>query len=656
MRNQWRWLLLLRCHSRSRLLISTLPHSQVNSTRSISSWSLLSPPHPRRVTINQFHNPPMSLRFFSSSELAVEPTKDQPDQNQIAVLTDIFSRTQMSNEKIKLQLESNNIVITHDLVLNALKNLQSAPDVARRFFKWVSKSDNEKRLSSKSYNLMLGVLLGNGFVKEFWDMVGTMKKKGYGVSKGTFVKALEKFEKDGMSDDVKKLKDLYASGSTDNSVENLCSRVCRAIRSELWGDNVEKRLRGLNVEFSSELVSMVVDNLGIGANKGLIFFRWVEESGLCKHDERTYNAMVRALASEDASNKFWRVVDEMRNAGFEMYRDTYVDVLGRFVKKGMIKDAVDLYEFAMGGLNKPSVHDCTFLLRKIVVGKELDMNLLSRVVRIFREGGNVITNSAFDAVLKSLTSVARVGECNSIIKALEEGGFQLNGTLQRKIASQLSRGGKHDEAGEFMDNMEASDSTPDHKIWASLVEGYCLAGDLEKASDSFRKMVEKVDASSTGYALELLVSTYCRKNRAADSYKFVTEMIDGKDLQPWHSTYKILIGMLLAQGGFKEALDVLPLMKKQGYPPFLEPFIEYLSKCGSPDDAIAFSKAMTVKRYPSTSVFLQLFEAYFKVGRHNEAQDFLAKSPRYIRNHADVLNMFCSVKSGEKAPAITMAA
>lgn len=584
----------------------------------------------------------------------MEAPKDPSDQNKIVLLTDIFSQTQKNSEEIKLELESNHIVLTHDLVLNALKNLQSTPDVARRFFKWVSRSDNEKRLSSKSYNLMLGILLDNGFVREFWDVVRIMKKKGYGVSKGISVRASEKFEKDGLTDDAEKLKKLYASGSTDNSVENLSSRVCRVIRSDIWGDNVEKWLKELNVNFSSELVSLVVENLGIEANKGLIFFRWVQESGLCKHDERTYNAMVRALVCEDLTDKFWRVVDEMRNAGFEMNKDTYVDVLGRFVKKQMMKDAVDLYEFAMEGLNKPSVQDCTFLLKKIVVRKELDMDLFSRVVRIFRESGNVFTDSTFNAVLKSLTSVARIGECNEIIKAMEEGGFQLNSTLQSKIAFQLSRGGKHEEACEFMGNREASESSLDHKTWASLVEGYCLAGDLDKASHSFRDMIEKVGASTAGYALESLVSAYCRKNRAADAYKLVSELINEKELQPWHFTYRMLIGMLLAQGGFKEALDVLHLMKNQGYPPFVEPFVEYLSKSGSPDDAIAFSKAMAVKRFPSPTVFLQLFEAYFKEGRQTEAQDFLSKSPSYIRNHADILNLFCSMKAGDTASPTLM--
>lgn len=586
----------------------------------------------------------------------MEPPKDSSDQNQIVVLTDMFSQTGMTDEKIKLELEANNIVVTHDLVLSALKNLQSAPAVARKFFRWISRNDNEEKkiLSSKSYNLMLSVLVENGLVKEFWDMVSTMKKKkGYGVSKGTFVKALEKFEKDKLSDDVGKLKALYASGSTDNSIENLSSRVCRVIRQDVWGDSVEKRLRELNIEFTSELVSMVVENIGVEGNKGLIFFRWVEESGCFKHDKHTYSAMASVLASEDSSEKFWRVVDEMRNAGYEMDKGAYVKILERFVRKRMLKDAVDLYELAMGGATKPSLSDCTYLLKKIVVSKELDMDLFFRVVRISWENGHILTNSTFNAVLKSLTSVGRIEDCNKVLKAVKD-DFQPNSTLQSRIAFQLSSSGKSEEADEFVGDMEASDHSLGCRTWSSLVEGYCLAGDMDKASTTYQKMVEKIGAPNTEYALELLVSSYCRKNRAADAYKLVSRMVNGNQVHPWHSTYKILIGMLLAQGGFEEALDLLSLMKNQGYPPFLDPFVEFLSKSGSPDDAMTFTKAMTVKRFPSTPVFLKLFEAYFEAGRHSEAQDFLLKCPRYIRNHADVLNLFCSMNSAG-APAATPA-
>ncbi|KAK4417536.1 Pentatricopeptide repeat-containing protein, mitochondrial [Sesamum alatum] len=642
MRNQLLRLLLLRAHASSQSRIS-----QVQHLRSFTSPLL----HPRApcVTLEPFA---LRRHFASSPELAVEPPK--PPSDQAILLGDVFAEPGKSNDEIKLDLDHKNVVVTHDLILSVLKNPNTAPDVAKRIFDWVLETQGEK-LSSKSYNLMLGILGGNGFVKETWDMIGIMKKKGYGVLKGAFTRISEKFEKDGLTDDVEKLKDLYARGSAscekndaigENAFEEVCSRVSKIIRREVWGDDVEKQLQELDVEFSSDLITRVLGNLEMEPNKALIFFRWVQESGSFKHDQRSFNAMARVLSKEEHTQKFWRVVNEMRSEGHDMERETYVNILERFVKRKMLQDAVDLYEFAMLGGNKPSVQDCTFLLKKIVVSKELDMDLFLKVVRVFKANGNVLTNANLDAVIKSLTSVGRMTEWNRILVAMEEAGYVPSGSSRSNIAFKLSRGGKTGEATEFVEKMVASEHSSDYSIWMSLIKGYCVARDLDEACNSFRKMVDKEGASSAGPALELLVGTYCRKNRPLDAYKFLMEMVNDKGLRPWHTTCKALNSKLLAKKHFKEALDVMNMMKHQDYPPDLDSFIGYLSRTGSAEDAVTFSQAMTSKRFPATSVFLQLFEAYLKAGRRSEAQDFLSKCPRHIKNHADVLNLFCSTKSG----------
>ncbi|MCD7463850.1 hypothetical protein HAX54_051558 [Datura stramonium] len=651
MRNQQRWLLLLlRHHSLaqphiSRHLINRSPFQVNRSLRSITSSTI----HSRASHMLPYER--VTIRSFSTSELAVE----HKDSDQIAVLTGIFSKPNRSSDETKLDLESNNVIVTHDLVIKALRSFNTAPDAALRLFNWVSENESE-RLSSKVYNYMLGILGSNGLVREFWSVVEIMKSKGYGVSRGTFNRAIERFEKEKLNGDVKKLKELYGSELADNSSEEVCSRVCKLICGNVWGDAVEKQLRESKFEFSSELISMVLEKLECETNKALIFFRWIEESGLFKHNEQTFNAIARVFGREESSEKFWKLVDEMRTAGFEMERETYIRVLDNFVKRKMIKDAVDLYEFAMVGINKPSSQDCTFLLKKIVVNKELDLDLFSKVLRVFTESGNSLTGANLDAILKSLTSVDRFGECNKILKAMENAGFTPSCNQQSKIAFNLGSGGKDKESNEFMNYIESTVSTPKSKTWTSLIEGYCEAGDLAKASDAFEMMVEKEGSSHAGYALELLVSLHCRKRRAIHAFKLVKKMVNEKELRVWHTTYKLLVGKLLAQRGFKEALDVLHLMKSQDYPPFLDPFIKYLSKTGSANDALAFTAAVTVKKLPSTSVFLTLFEAYFKAGRQSEAQDFLAICPRYIRNHADVLNLFFSMKPQKTTATIPVTA
>ncbi|OWM84692.1 hypothetical protein CDL15_Pgr027479 [Punica granatum] len=639
MRHSWRFLLLRSRHLRSNSL-SHFPHfpsvqsaPNLSSVRHVSSFFASS-------QLTSFANPSAARGY--TSEAAIE----LKDSDHMALVGDIFSKFEDLSD-IRREIELHNVAITHDLILKVLKGLDASPDVARKFFGWVSDSNGE-RLSSKSYNSMLRILGFNGFDQEFWDLIEVMKRKGYGVSKGVRDKVLEKFEKEGRNSDMEKLRGVFASGSIDKSLEKMCARICRIVQNEAWSEEVEGKLRELNFEFSSDSVIMMLENLAAEPSKAFIFFKWLEESGCIEHDKRTFNAVARVLGREDSVDKFWKVVDEMRAAGYELEKDTYTIVLKRFLDRKMIKESVNLYEFAMGGSDKPSAQDCTFLLKKIAVSKSFDLALFSRVVNAFYEGGDggVLTDTMLSAVVKSLASVSRLGKCNKVLKAMKENGYVPSSSMQSKIAFQLSSSGRKKQADDLI---KVSGNNPDHQTWMSLIEGHCVAGDLEKASEYFKEMVKKEEGASVTNAFESLVSYYCRRNRAIDASKLMHDCISGDNLKPRHSTYKLLISKLLVQGGFKDALGLLSVMKSHGFPPFLDPFVEYISKSGTGGDAVAFSKAVTSKRFPSASVYIRLFEAFFEARRRKEAQEFLSKCPKHIRDHADVLNLFCPKSKGRVA-------
>ncbi|KAK9700282.1 hypothetical protein RND81_08G229200 [Saponaria officinalis] len=634
MRNQWRMLILRHNLLSSPTFTRPLFLPQVSS--SSSSFA------PFSSTFQTCTVSPLFHRFYSSDPTI---TSTSPDTS---LFISIFSKP-LSHHQIKTELLSNNLIVTRDLIIEVLKHLGSQPTTAIHLFHWVSATDtNNVLLESNSYNLMLGILGGNGFVNEFWDMLDVMKKKGFGIKRAAFDRVFDRFLKDGLQADVDKLKGLFVKNA---SSETLSSRINRIIRRKAWDETVEKDLKGLEVSYSSELVKMVLEKLAVEPMKGLIFFRWVEESELFKHDQSTYNTMAIVLGREDCIDRFWNVVGDMRDAGHDMEMRTYVKVLDRFINRKMMKDAVGLYEFAMnGGANKPSRQDCTFLLRKLAVAKELDMELFSRVVKAFTEKGFALEDSMLDAVLKSLTSVGRMKECKTVLDAMVKGGFAPSGTMKARVAFDLSSSKLKEEADEYMENLEGHGLAPDYKTWSSLIEGHCVAGDFDKAKDCFEKMVEKEGVRHVGYSLDMLVNAYCDRYRGAEACKVLSELVNNKSkIEPWHVTYKTLITKLLGQRGFQDALPLLGLMKTHGFPPFVDPFIMYLSKKGTTDEAMQFFKAVTVKRYPSNNIFIRVFEAYSKSGRHKQAQNLLAKCPLYIRNNADVLNIFCCMKSEKPA-------
>ncbi|XP_050381816.1 pentatricopeptide repeat-containing protein At5g15980, mitochondrial-like [Argentina anserina] len=652
MRHPWQRLLLLRSHLRSSPHV--LSHSQVISQSNLHSFSHFHTHtlHPKLPTLPPTFDFSPNPRLPISRSLSSEPEVESKDPDH-SVVAEIFSRPR-DEADVRKDLELNSVEFGHDYVLSVLKSVESSPDVARRFFDWVLLYEG-KGLSSKSYNQMLCVLGVNGNVEEFWEMVDVMKKKkGYGVSRWVYNRVLEKFEKDGLGSDAEKLRGIFALGSVGGSAR----RVSKIVRNEVWSDDTEKQLQGSGVAFCADLVKMVIEELRAEPTKALIFFRWVEEAGLFKHDQETYNAVARVLARKECQDRFWKVVDDMRSNGYELESETYDKGFTGFLKKRpLIEDAVGLYEIAMAGTSKPSSELCTYLLKKIVVGKELDMGLFSRVVRIYTESGNALTNSMLDAVHKSLISVDRSGVCNKVIKVMVEGGLVVSGSLLSKIAFKLGTAGKEDEANDFINIVLEVGTDPSYKAWSSLIEGCCLGGHLEKASDCFQKMLQREGVASVASGcFEFVVDTYCKKGKATDACKFLSDWVSKRQLKPWQTTYKLLISKLLSQGEFRDALHILGLMKNDGYPPFIDPFIKHVSKYGTGDDAIAFLKTMASKEFPSTIVFLRVFEAYFKAGRRSEAQDFLSTCPGYIRNHADVLNLFCPDKSGEGAAPNVVAA
>ncbi|KAI0488766.1 hypothetical protein KFK09_028605 [Dendrobium nobile] len=586
----------------------------------------------------------LERRHFSS-----EPAIERKDPD-LAFLADIFSKPVESSE-IQAELESRNVFLDRDTVYSALQNLEGNLETARRFFDWVSDRDSQI-LRSKSYNLMLRIVGTSGESGEFWDLVETMKRKGFGISKETYLKIHEKLVNDGKEDDFgTHLKEVYLFNTDQNVAARMCPKICRTLEKE-DPEEIQKNLLNLDICLSSDLILSVLERVSSSPQKALVFLEWVRDVQSFKIDGTLYNAIAKVLGREDCIKEFWAVLHKMRNAGYKMENDVYFTVLDRFHKRKMVAAAVDLYEFAMTGSEKPPASDFLHLLKKVVVSKDLDLALISRIVSIFINSGNSISTSTFNGVLKSLRSVGRLGECSNVLKAMEEGGFVADSSIHNQIVVGLCTAGRLDAACEYVKSLEKFGPVPNLKAWASLVQNHALAGELDKALSYFHEMVETEGCGhEDGSAFEVLVNRLCKKNRNMDAFRILKEMVMKKKYRPLQSTYKFLIEKLVNQCSLKEATSLIELMKGQGFPPFVEPFIVHMSKSGSVSDAMGFLKAMTVKEFPSRAIFLRLFRALLEAGRHEVAHDILSKSPGCVRNHVDVLDIFFSMKPSETALA-----
>ncbi|XVF11165.1 hypothetical protein REPUB_Repub08aG0002400 [Reevesia pubescens] len=542
------------------------------------------------------------------------------------------------SDELETELDKFNSALTHETVIYVLKKLDKDPKKASNFFNW-AREENGFNPNSSVYSFMLRILAYKDTMKEFWITLREMKDQGFYLDEETYYTILSSFKKNKMGSDVVALSHFYKRMVEENAKDSLAQKVADVILGDDWNSNeIEKELDGMEIVLSDNLVIRVLKELRTYPVKCLKFFHWAAKCSCYKHNTVTYNALLRVLARHDSNAEFWSAVEEMKGAGFEMDIDTYIKVSRNFQKLKMLEDAVKLYEIMMDSPYKPSAQDCSLLLRSISSADTKDLNLVFQVVNKYEAAGHSLSKAIYDGIHRSLTRVGKFDEAEKIMKAMKNAGCEPDNITYSQLVFGLCKARRLEEACKVLDEMEEQGCSPDIKTWTILIQGHCDASQIDNALMCFAKMQKNCDADAD--LLDVLVNGFLGQNRVDGACKLLVEMVNIVHLRPWQATFKILIEKLLGKRKLEESMNLLMLMKKQNYPPYPEPFIQYISKFGTVEDAMEFLKALSVKEYPTVGAYLHVLESFLEKGRHSEAQDILYKCPHHIRKHPKISDLF----------------
>ncbi|TMX02939.1 hypothetical protein EJD97_019259 [Solanum chilense] len=562
--------------------------------------------------------------------------------------TESFVDIILSNDwskQLEKDLGKNDFPVTHEAVMYLLKKLDKEPRKAGDFLKWVVKQKGFKP-SSSMYSLMLRIYANRDSMKDFWTTIKEMKENGFYIDEETYKSIHSIFRNLKMETDVTALKHFYGRMINDNAMGDVAKDVSELITKQEWGVEVERQLGEMKFSVSDNFVLRVLKELReVGYPlKAFSFFKWVARNLDFQHSTVTYNGILRVLCREESIVEFWGVVKEMMSLGFEIDLDTYIKISRHFQKIKMLKDAVELYELMMDGQFKPSLGECNILLRSIAQSHPSDLDLLFRVVEKFEAAGHSRSKIIYDVIHRCLTNLGRFEEAEKITEAMRDAGFEPDNITYSQLIYGLCKVRRLEEASKVIDVMEECGCIPDIKTWTVLIQGHCFAGEVDKALFCFAKMMEK-NVDTDADLLDVLLNGFLSQRRVFGAYQLLTELVNKFQMRPWQATYKLVIQKLLGERKFEEALDLLRRMKKHNYPPFPEPFLQYISKSGTVEDAVEFLKALSVKDYPSVSAYQHVFQSFFAEGRHSEAKDLLYKCPHHIRQHPAICGLFGSSNS-----------
>ncbi|KAL8041893.1 hypothetical protein ABFX02_09G014300 [Erythranthe guttata] len=554
---------------------------------------------------------------------------------------EIFSSHDWS-KKLDKELEDSDLALTHENVMYVLKKLGKEPNKASRFLKWaVEKNGFEP--NSSIYSSILRIYANKDFLKEFWVTIKEMKEKGYYIDEETYKTIFSTFRGLKMENEATALRHFYERLIKENTIEDKVKQVVDVVKSDEWGENVESQLSNMEITVSDNFALRVFKELrGKGyPAKAFEFFKWVERSLNFKHNGVTYNGILRVLCWEDSISEFWFVMDEMKGAGFELDIDTYIKVSRQLQKNKMLGDAVNLYEHMMDSSFKPSFTECNSLLRTIATYTTPDLDLVFRVVNKYEAAGYSFSKNIYDGIHRSLTSLGKFDEAEKIVEAMIKAGFEPDNITYSQLVFGLCKSRMFEEATKVLDVMEEQGCVPDIKTWTILIKGHCAADQIDKALLYFAKMMEKgFDADAD--LLDVLINGFLSQSRILGAHTVLVELVAKARLRPWQSTYKNLIQKLLNERKLEQAMELLRLMKRHNYPPFPEPFVRYISKFGSVEEAKEFLMALSVKEYPTVSAYQHVFKSFFDESRHSEAKDLLFKCPHHIRKHPAISALFGS--------------
>ncbi|GLU21537.1 hypothetical protein SLE2022_376700 [Rubroshorea leprosula] len=546
-----------------------------------------------------------------------------------------------SNE-LEAELEKSKSVLTHGTVIYVLKKLDKDPQKASTFFNW-ARIKNGFTPSSSVYSFLLRILARKDTMKHFWITLQKMKEQGFYLDEETHLTIQAVFKKEKMTGDIGALTYFNNRMLEQNALDGTAKMVANVVLEAEWSNKVEKELQEMKITVSDNFVIRTLKELRNYPVKALKIFHWAAQCSDYDHNTITYNAVLRVLARHDSVEEFWSSFEEMNSLGYEMDMDTYIKISRQFQKSKMVEDAVKLYEFMMDGPYKPSIQDCNLLLRNISGGGNPDLNLVFRVTKKYEATGNLPSKPIYDGIHRSLTSLGKFDEAENILKVMKNAGFEPDNITYSQLVFGLCKAERLEKACEVLDEMEASGCIPDIKTWTILIQGHCNANAVDRALMCFAKMMEK-NLDPDADLLDVLISGFLSQKRINGAYQLLVEMVKQARLRPWQATFKKLIEKLLGLRKFEEAMNLLYFMKKQSYPPYHEPFIQYISKFGTVGDALEFLGALAVKDYPSSATYHYLLKAFVKEGRFSEAQDVLYKCPHHIRTHPQICELFGSEK------------
>lgn len=372
--------------------------------------------------------------------------------------------------------------------------------------------------------------------------------------------------------------------------EKIEDTICRMMASRPWTTRLQNSIRSLVPEFDHSIVWNVLHGAR-NSEHALQFFRWVERSGLFRHDRETHLKIIEILGRASKLNHARCILLDMPKKGLQLDEDLLVLMIDSYGKAGIVQESVKIF-------------------------------------RKMEEFGVKRTIKSYDALFKVILRRGRYMMAKRYFNAMLREGIMPTCHTYNLMIWGFFLSLKVETANRFFEEMKEKGISPNAVTYNSMINGYYRVKDMEKAEKLFVEMKGR-NVQPTVITYTTMIKGYISVERVDDGLRLFEEM-KSFDIKPNAITYSTLLPGLCDAEKMPEARTILKEMVKRYIAPKDNSIFMRLMSCqckaGDLDAAADVLKAMIRLSIPTEAGhYGVLIENFCKAGVYERAVKLLDK-------------------------------
>ncbi|OMP09232.1 hypothetical protein COLO4_05681 [Corchorus olitorius] len=447
--------------------------------------------------------------------------------------------------------------------------------------------------------------------------------------------------------------------------EKIEDTICRMMESRAWTTRLQNSIRNLVPEFDHSLVYNVLHR-SRNSEHALQFFRWVERSGLIRHDREAHMKIIEILGGASKLNHARCILLDMPSKGVQWDEDMFVVMIESYGKAGIVQESVKMFQKMkeLGVERTVKSYDALFkvILRRgrYMMAKRFYEDMKTREIEpdvvtyntmingytrfkkmdeaekllVEMKGKNLApTVISYTTMIKGYVAAEQVDDGLRLFEEMKSSGIKPNATTYSTLLPGLCDAGKTTEAKDILKEMVNRYIAPkDNSIFIKLLISQCKSGDLSAAHDVLRGMMRLSIPTEAGH-YGVLIENFCKANEFDQAIKLLDKLVEKEIvLRPQSSVdieasaYNPIIEYLCHYGQTGKAEVFFRQLMKKGVldPIAFNNLIRGHAKEGNPALAFEILQIMDRRGLPKDAdAYKLLIESYLRKGEPADAKTAL---------------------------------